>query len=432
MVEAVEVKTNLLLKVKSWINKNKWILITGTGAASVLISLQIYAYTKYKDFTFFNPILLIQRIFSSSFLERNILGNNLGYSSIKFSSNGTIFSSENEVWDFHSGKKLKSFSVENLRPPTSRKDEIIAINLDIKFLVSRHDEEIKVWNIDNNQLMRTVPIGDHKHKIRNIMVTKNSEYLLVFYSNRSDTSNYESYPKINLYDLKNGKLIRSFADESGFAIPSISLLHVSDDGKIIIITESVYKDSLLKIWNIRTGKNHIVERTRNEEDWNISVINSDVTQNLLRTKRSSYLEVRRLDTGKLISVTESYCEVSDSSELKADKISPDGKFLVNVDRSSSDYNDFTIQVCDLTNGERVHISKIADSLDVEFSTDSKILAISERDSQNKTINLYNLKTGKIDQSFIDAPSLGSTLAFTPDGRFLLTGSKNGIRIWRIR
>ncbi|MDF5712285.1 MAG: DnaJ domain-containing protein [Nostoc sp. S4] len=32
----VEVKKNLLLKVKSWINKNKWILITGTGAASVL------------------------------------------------------------------------------------------------------------------------------------------------------------------------------------------------------------------------------------------------------------------------------------------------------------------------------------------------------------------------------------------------------------
>ncbi|MFN6559678.1 MAG: J domain-containing protein [Nostoc sp. ChiSLP01] len=112
----VEVKTDLLSKVKSWINKNKLILITGT---TILISLQIYAYTKYKDFPFSNPILLIQRIYSSFFLERNIGDKQLGYSSIKFSSNGAIFSSAGnpllskqiKIWDFHSGKKLKSFSV---------------------------------------------------------------------------------------------------------------------------------------------------------------------------------------------------------------------------------------------------------------------------------------------------------------------------------
>ncbi|WP_442942533.1 hypothetical protein [Nostoc sp.] len=28
--------------------------------------------------------------------------------------------------------------------------------------------------------------------------------------------------------------------------------------------------------------------------------------------------------------------------------------------------------------------------------------------------------------------MNKTLAFTPDGRFLLTGSDNGMRIWRIR
>ncbi|MFN6530906.1 hypothetical protein [Nostoc sp. ChiSLP03a] len=74
----------------------------------------------------------------------------------------------------------------------------------------------------------------------------------------------------------------------------------------------------------------------------------------------------------------------------------------------------------------------ARALNVEFSPDSKILAISCSDSQNQTIELYNLETGKIDQSFIDAPTWNQTLAFTPDGRFLLTGSKNGMRIWRIR
>ncbi len=116
------------------------------------------------------------------------------------------------------------------------------------------------------------------------------------------------------------------------------------------------------------------------------------------------------------------------------QISPDGKLLVFA-APSLNSNDFIIEVCDLTNGERVDLSKIAESLsaiNVEFSPDSKILAISNSNSWNKTIELYNLKTGKIDQSFIDVPNWKETLAFTPDGRFLLTGSKNGMRIWRIR
>ena len=429
--QVVEVKTNLQSKVKSWINKNKWILITGTGASVLIyiISLIIPHDSSHNS--------------SSKFLERNILGDDLGSGSIKFSSNGAIFSSqylndltEIKIWDFHSGKKLKSFSVKNLRPPTSRQDAIIAINLELKYLVSRHDEEIKVWNIDNNQLMRTVNLSDDpQYKISDIVVTKNSEYLLVFYSNKSYNYDDKSYPKIKLYDLKKGKIIRSFADKSGF--PSIRPLHVSDDGKIIIGLLEEYNSSKLKIWNIKTGQEHIVEKTRNEEDWRqgeFSVINSDITQNLLHTKRSadkfgksSYLEVRQLDTGKLISVNELNCDVSDSSQ-----ISPDGKLLLNLDKSSGS-KDFSIEVCDLTNGERVHtLSKIAESLNVEFSPDSKILAISESDSQNQTIELYNLKTGKIDQSFIDVPNSGSTLAFTPDSRFLLTGSDNGMRIWRIR
>ncbi|WP_099070939.1 DnaJ domain-containing protein [Nostoc linckia] len=258
----VEVKTNLQSKVKSWINKNKWILITGTGA-SILISLQIYAYTKYKDFPFSNPILLIQRISSSFFLERNILGDEeLGYSSIKFSSNGAIFSSYYpssyiKTWDFHNGKKLKS-------------------------------SDLNLWPID---------------------------------------------------------------------------------------------------------------------------------------------------TGQLINVKHLNCKISNSPVLTSYKISPDSKLLVNL-LKSSDSDDFTIEVCDLTNGERVHtLDKIAKYLEVEFSPDSKILAIGNRNNWNKTIELYNLETGKIDQSFIDVTNdiaLIQTLTFTPDGRFLLTGSNNGVRIWRIR
>ncbi|MBN3944480.1 DnaJ domain-containing protein [Nostoc sp. NMS9] len=449
----VEVKTNLQSKVKSWINKNKWILITGTGA-SVLIFLQIYAYTKYKDLPFSNPILLLQRISSSFFLERNILGDErLGYSSIKFSSNGAVFSSQEDhteikIWDFHSGKKLKSFSVKNLRPPTSREDAIIAINLELKYLVSSHDEEIKVWNIDNNQLMRTLNLGDPKYKISNIVVTKNSEYLVAFYSKvvySSDKFYFyildddRLYPKIKLYDLKNGKLIRSFGDESGF--PSIRLLHISDDGKIIIGIVEEYNSSFdqeekltsfdqeekLKIWNIKTGQEHIVEKTRNEEYWHqsFSVIDSDVPQNILLTRRDQELEIRQLNTGELINVKHLNCQVNYSSKMLLD-----GKLFVTANYYNINGGSYFIEVCNLTNGEEVHtLYKVNSNL--KLSPNSNILAISSN-SQNQMIELYNLETGKIDQSFIDTPNSTPTLAFTPDGRFLLTGSKNGMRIWRIR
>ncbi|MBN3893627.1 MAG: hypothetical protein HWQ43_32455 [Nostoc sp. JL31] len=266
--------------------------------------------------------------------------------------------------------------------------------------MSRHDEEIKVWNIDNNQLMRTVNLSDTQYKISNIVVTKNSEYLLAFYSDKSYIHDDKSYPKIKLYDLKKGKLIRSFSDKSGF--PSISPLHVSDDGKTIIGVVEEYNSSKLKIWNIKTGQEHIVEKTRNEEDWHqsFSVIDSDVTQNLLFTRRDQELEVRQLNTGKLISVKHLSCQVSDSS-----KIISDNKLFVNVNNTND--RDDSIEVCNLTNGEKVHTLYEVDS-NSEFSPNSKNIAISSN-SQNQMIELYNLETGKIDQSFMMLRTRGELL-----------------------
>ncbi|MFN6530907.1 hypothetical protein [Nostoc sp. ChiSLP03a] len=137
-------------------------------------------------------------------------------------------------------KKINSFSVKNLRPPTSREDAIIAINLEFKYLVSSHDEEIKVWNIDNNKLLRTVNLA--KYEINDVLMTKNLLLAL-------------PHPQMKLYDLKNGKLIRSFVDMSG----SLKLLHVSADGKIMIGVEEYnsffeHREEKLKIWNIKTGQ----------------------------------------------------------------------------------------------------------------------------------------------------------------------------------
>lgn len=211
IVEPIEIRINLFSKIKSWLNKNKRILIIGT-ITTVFIIPQIYTYNKYKDFPFSNLALLIQRIPSSSFLERNIILNKVP-KSITFNKDGSIFALQNddksevELWDFHSGTKLKSFSVKNLRPPTSRKDEIIAINSDFKYLISRHDNEIRFWNIDDNNLIKTI------NNISYIWVREDSDYAIVYYSNydryKHDNDGNDSH---GVFDIKNIKLVSSFKD----------------------------------------------------------------------------------------------------------------------------------------------------------------------------------------------------------------------------
>jgi WD40 repeat protein len=139
--------------------------------------------------------------------------------------------------------------------------------------------------------------------------------------------------------------------------------------------------------------------------------------------RSTALEIWQLDTGKLIRV------IKDFYRYKEDftKISPNGNSFVTYGFGGG------IQIYNLSNGEIIHtLTKSWDKVtNVIFSPDNKMLAVRNEHKDTSSIDIYDLGTGKIYRSFIDAPSSNNFLYFTPDGQFLLTGTNNGMRVWRI-
>ncbi|MEI6331406.1 MAG: DnaJ domain-containing protein [Pseudanabaena sp. ELA645] len=404
IVEPIEIRINLFSKIKSWLNKNKRILIIGT-ITTVFIIPQIYTYNKYKDFPFLNLALLIQRIPNSSFLERNIIVPTYRRS-ITFSKDGSIFTvrnydkSEVELWDFRSGTKLKSFSVKNLRPPTSKKDEIIAVNSDFNYLISRHDTEVRFWNIDDNQLIETINTED----IERILVEENSDYVIINY--RKDRyNNYSDKYRSLVFDIKNRKLIHSATNREN------------------IIKDYLSKDSSLR-WSIDSNfPSFIVIGSYYSYD---KYFDKNFDKNILLTYDStSYaLEIKQLDTGKLIRVIQKFNKLNNQNDFTT--ISPNGSSFVTCGFGHE------IKIYNLNNGEIIHtLTKSCDNVtNVIFSPDNKMLAVRKEDNTS-SIDIYDLGTGKIYKSFIDAPSSNNFLYFTPDGQFLLTGTDNGMRVWRI-
>ncbi|MFM6472871.1 MAG: WD40 repeat domain-containing protein, partial [Dolichospermum sp.] len=67
---------------------------------------------------------------------------------------------------------------------------------------------------------------------------------------------------------------------------------------------------------------------------------------------------------------------------------------------------------------------------VAYSPDGQTVASGSRDS---TIKLWNVKTGKLLQTFKGHSSWVYSVAYSPDGQTLASGSlDNTIKIWRLK
>nr|WP_198015034.1 WD40 repeat domain-containing protein [Mastigocladopsis repens] len=104
---------------------------------------------------------------------------------------------------------------------------------------------------------------------------------------------------------------------------------------------------------------------------------------------------------------------------------PDSRTLV----SGGSQNDGVIRLWDTTTGKRTGIISRAHKTAVEsmiISPDGQTLASC---SDDNTINLWNLKNNKFTRSFVGHTSNVLSLAVTPNGKVLVSGALDGIRMW---
>lgn len=105
-------------------------------------------------------------------------------------------------------------------------------------------------------------------------------------------------------------------------------------------------------------------------------------------------------------------------------ISPDGEYAASCDLTG------TVKVWDLDSGAALFtVMHGAPAGAVSFSPDGKILATAARDG---TVKLWMLVGGALIKTFDDFKQQLFSLSFTPDGKFIASGSDGRIIIWSVQ
>nr|WP_246275582.1 WD40 repeat domain-containing protein [Brasilonema bromeliae] len=120
-----------------------------------------------------------------------------------------------------------------------------------------------------------------------------------------------------------------------------------------------------------------------------------------------------------------YTFTEHSGTIQSLAFTPDSRILI----SGGYDNEGIIRLWDMTTGRRKGIIKRAHKTAVEsivISPDGQTLASC---SDDNTINLWNLKSYKFTRSFVEHTSNVLSLAMTPNGKVLVSGALDGIRMW---
>ena len=275
----------------------------------------------------------------------------------------------------------------------------IALTQDGQTLVSSGLNTIKIWNLKTRQLKNNIKDA-HADKITTLAISPNDEILV---SGSTDKT-------IKIWDLKNSKLLKDILGHNG----QLNTVAISPDGQTLV---SVGSDKLMKLWNIQTGSRILTRLPDKESEVNALAFSRD--GETLFTG-SSDGTIRLWDPSTL---TRRQTLQGHTQAVNAIAISPDNQIL------ASGSNDGTIKLWDFNTRKEKTVIKanVGKVKALVFSADSQTIACS-----GDKITIWNLITKEKIQTFFGHSQQISSLAITPDGKTLISGSLDQtLKVWRI-
>jgi WD40 repeat protein len=320
---------------------------------------------------------------------RTLKGQSNAVWSVAFSPDGKTLASGSEtqikLWDVTKGRELRRL--------TGHSSEVlsVAFSPDGKMLASCSETQIKLWDVTIGTELRTLGGQHWGDKVNSVAFSPDGMSL----ASGSDDGD------ISLWDVTSGRESRTFPAHFAYT-DSVAF---SPDGKTLT---SKSTGGTIKLWDLTSGRE--LRTLTGHSDAVLSVAFSPDGKSLATGSEDKTIKLWDLSSG-----TELRTLTGHSDRIYSLAFSPDGKTL------ASGAGDGTIKLWDVTNGTelRTLLEHSGEVFSLAFSPDGKTLASGAGDG---TIKLWDVTNRTELHTLTGHSSAVESVVFSPDGKTLASGS----------